>query len=189
MATLSLEEIALLLQPYAGDLPEPLLSQLSTYLDLLVKWNARTNLSSIRNPKEIVQRHFGEALFTSARLPDTGTLLDFGSGAGFPGLPIALAKPTLRVTLAESQNKKAAFLREVVRVLAVSVEVWSQRAELLPGARRFDLVTMRAVDKPSAALESARLLLVPGGKLYHLTSGSAEGIAVPLSRDTILKIY
>ncbi len=86
--------------------PRTLIPKLSLYLDLLLKWNARTNLTAIRDPEEIVRRHFGESLFTAAHLPAAQTLLDFGSGAGFPGLPIALFLPQLRVTLAESQNKK-----------------------------------------------------------------------------------
>src|SRR6202453_4863412 len=89
--------IAHLLQPYLSgsgaypdtDLDPSLLSQFSTYLDLLLKWNARTNLTAIRDPEEIVRRHFGESLFAARHIPaEAKTLLDFGSGAGFPGLPI-----------------------------------------------------------------------------------------------------
>src|SRR6266851_4493562 len=118
MPTLSESAIADLITPYLPDPPATLLSRLSTYLDLLLKWNARTNLTAIRDPEEIVRRHFGESLFAAQHLdPATPTLLDFGSGAGFPGLPIALFHPGIQVTLAESQNKKAAFLREAVRSL------------------------------------------------------------------------
>src|SRR5947209_9573098 len=115
MPTLSEAEIADLLVPYLPDPPATLLPQLSSYLDLLLKWNARTNLTAIRDPEEIVRRHFGESLFAAQHLGHPDTLLDFGSGAGFPGLPIALLRPDIHVTLAESQNKKATFLREVVR--------------------------------------------------------------------------
>src|SRR6185437_7191560 len=131
--------------------------QLSLYLDLLLKWNARTNLTAIRDPKEIVRRHFCESLFAARHLAsDTPALLDLGSGAGFPGLPIALLYPQIHVTLAESQNKKATFLREVVRTLELPhVEVWSGRAEALPPARLFHTVTLRAVDNMAAALIAA----------------------------------
>jgi 16S rRNA (guanine527-N7)-methyltransferase len=110
-----------ILAPYLGTYPPPadLYPQLSAYLDLLLKWNARTNLTAIRDPEEIVRRHFGESLFAgvhlAAKLSSEATLLDLGSGAGFPGLPIQLLLPGLQVTLAESQNKKATFLREAVR--------------------------------------------------------------------------
>jgi 16S rRNA (guanine527-N7)-methyltransferase len=155
MPTLSESEIALLLTPYLTP-PHVILPQLSLYLDLLLKWNARTNLTAIRDPEEIVRRHFGESLFAAQHLnPTTTTLLDLGSGAGFPGLPIALLHPEIAVTLAESQNKKATFLREAVRTLGVSVEVWSARAENMPETRQFHTVTLRAVDNMASAIAAA----------------------------------
>jgi 16S rRNA (guanine527-N7)-methyltransferase len=156
--------IAKLLQPYLSgpgaypdtDLDPNLLAQFSTYLDLLLKWNARTNLTAIRDPEEIVRRHFGESLFAARHLsPATATLLDFGSGAGFPGIPIALLHPEIAVTLAESQNKKATFLRESIRTLGLPVEVWSARAETMPESRQFHTVTLRAVDNMHAAIAAA----------------------------------
>src|ERR1700716_2998312 len=126
MPALSESAIADLITPYLPDPPATLIPQLVTYLDLLLKWNARTNLTAIRDPEEIVRRHFGESLFAAQNLklgnpapsaPSVITLFDLGSGAGFPGLPIALFRPEIQVTLAESQNKKAVFLREAVRTL------------------------------------------------------------------------
>ena len=160
MPTLSESQIATLLTPYLGPTPPPknLMPRLSTYLDLLLKWNARTNLTAIRDPEEIVGRHFGESLFAGQHLgtPLPETLLDLGSGAGFPGLPIALLHPEIPVTLAESQNKKATFLREVVRTLNLpNVEVWAARVESLPSDRQFHTVTLRAVDNMAAALTAA----------------------------------
>src|SRR5215469_6726048 len=155
MPTLSEPRIAELLNHYV-DIPPAILPELSLYLDLLLKWNARTNLTAIRHPEEIVRRHFGESLFTARHLGDPDTLLDLGSGAGFPGLPIALLRPEIRVALAESQSKKATFLREAVRTLGVpNVEVWAARAESLPVDRRFHTVTLRAVDDMAAAIASA----------------------------------
>ncbi|WP_035347323.1 16S rRNA (guanine(527)-N(7))-methyltransferase RsmG [Edaphobacter aggregans] len=157
MPTLSESTIAELLTPYLT-VQEGLPSKFSTYLDLLLRWNARTNLTAIRSPEEIVRRHFGESLFTGTHLGDPlpEALLDLGSGAGFPGLPIALLHPRIAVTLAESQNKKATFLREVVRSLDLrNVEVWAGRAEDLPDGRRFHTLTLRAVDNMAAALAAA----------------------------------
>ena len=172
MATLAPGTIAALLQPYYPAASDSLILKLSTYLDLLVRWNQKTNLTAIREPQEMVRRHFGESLFASLHVPPTAkTLVDLGSGAGFPGLPIQLALPILRVTLAESQNKKAAFLREAVRVLGLQTEIVAARVETLPASRRFDVVAMRAVDDPALALELAACRLVPGGTLLHLTSG------------------
>jgi len=163
--TLTPTQIAALLTPYLPAASPDLCTQLSTYLDLLLRWNARTNLTAIRSPEEIVRRHFGESLFAAQSLftaqplgPSLGassTLLDFGSGAGFPGLPIQLLRPDLAVTLAESQNKKAAFLREAVRTLNLATEVWPSRVESMPAQRQFDVVTLRAVDRMEEALAAA----------------------------------
>ena len=111
----------------------------------------------------------------NARTPNRrATLLDLGSGAGFPGIPIQLVCPGLQVLLAESQNKKAAFLREAVRTLELRTQVWAARAETLPPNRVFDVVTLRAVDKPSEALVEAKRRLRRGGSLLHLTRQSAD---------------
>jgi 16S rRNA (guanine527-N7)-methyltransferase len=182
MPILPTARIAELLTPYLASPSDELLAQLSAYLDLLLKWNARTNLTAIRNPEEIVRRHFGESLFAAAHLPaGVQTLLDFGSGAGFPGLPIQLLHPGLHVTLAESQHKKAAFLREAVRTLALSTEVLGARVETLPGTRRFDAVTLRAVDNMPAALAAAQPRVSPSGWLVLLTTTSEAAVPPNLS--------
>src|SRR3954453_5651404 len=93
-----------------------LAQQFQTYLELLLRWNARLNLTAIRDQEGILSRHFVESIAcTQAIPPGVATLLDFGSGAGFPGIPIALCRPEIAVTLAESQGKKTAFLQEVLR--------------------------------------------------------------------------
>ena len=151
-------EIERILRPYilnGSSIPGGIYGQLSQYLELLLKWNSRTNLTAIRDPEEIVRRHFGESLFAAQHLGDCQTLLDFGSGAGFPGLPIQLMRPDIRVTLAESQNKKATFLREVIRTLGLKTEVWAARVETMPSSQRFDIVTLRAVDNMEAAIAAA----------------------------------
>jgi 16S rRNA (guanine527-N7)-methyltransferase len=185
MPTLSESAIASLLTPYL-EAPASILPRLSTYLDLLLKWNARTNLTAIRDPEEIVRRHFGEGLFAATHLnPDTTTLLDFGSGAGFPGLPIALLRPEIQVTLAESQNKKATFLREAVRTLNLPTEVWSNRVEAMPATRQFHTVTLRAVDNMSAALaaaapRAAQQLILLAGSVPTLPPDFSRGPLIPM---------
>lgn len=200
MATLPESVIASLLAPYLAPPPE-LLPRLSAYLDLLLKWNARTNLTAIRDPEEIVRRHFGESLFAARHLgAEVDTLLDLGSGAGFPGLPIALLRPEIRVTLAESQHKKASFLREAVRTLGVSVEVWAGRVEDMAPERRSHTVTLRAVDNMAAAVAAAEpravrqmVLLTSAGNAPALAEfpeqsrvaipGSQSGVLLMASRD------
>jgi 16S rRNA (guanine527-N7)-methyltransferase len=185
VATLSESRIAELVGPYleAAAVPAGMYGQLSVYLDLLVKWNARTNLTAIREPEEMVRRHFGESLFAGVqvggRVAQDASLLDFGSGAGFPGLPIQLLLPELRVTLAESQGKKASFLREAARTLGLATEVWAGRVEAMPEVagmpRRFDVVTLRAVDNMEQAMAEARRRLMPGGWLVALTTDATNG--------------
>ena len=158
-----------------------LLPKLTRYLQLLLVWNERTNLTAVRDPREVVTRHFGESLLAGFGLlevaGETGALLDVGSGAGFPGLPMALLLPGWWVTLAESQGKKASFLQEAVRTLEVDVRVWPRRVESMSEDAQFDAVTLRAVDRPEVARELARKRLRSGGWLCELTS-RATGSAI-----------
>jgi 16S rRNA (guanine527-N7)-methyltransferase len=198
--TLTEPQIATLLEPYlaGASAPPNLYAQLSVYLDLLLRWNARTNLTAIRDPEDIVRRHFGESLFAGVHLapllPSAATLLDFGSGAGFPGLPIQLLLPGLTVTLAESQGKKASFLREAIRTLGLSTEVWPARTETMPHSRRFDVVALRAVDNMEAALAAAEVRTLPNGILAALGGSElklpgAEKIPIPDARESFLYIH
>ncbi len=142
---------------------------LSAYVSLILRWNTRVNLTAIRDEDGVIERHVIESIKVSFELPKgIGTLLDFGSGAGVPGIPIAICRPEVNVTLAESQNKKAAFLMEAVRVLGLNAKVHSGRAEEL--RLRFDCVTLRAVDKMAEAVNSAAGLVAPGGWLALMTT-------------------
>jgi 16S rRNA (guanine527-N7)-methyltransferase len=139
------------------------------YLSLILRWNARINLTAIRDEEGILSRHFVESILCARALPaGIATLLDFGSGAGFPGIPIALCRPEIAVTLAESQGKKAAFLCEAVRVLALPAKVHSGRAETLTAS--FDCVTLRAVDRMPQAVKAASRLVAPHGWLALMTT-------------------
>ena len=165
--------IAGLLAPFTGGatLTPSLLEALQRYLDLLLRWNARVNLTAVRDPQTIVTRHFGESLFAARILLRRGgetsapsTLADVGSGAGFPGIPIKLFAPGLELTLIESHNKKAAFLREVVRSLGIGgAYVFAGRAE--QWAKTADLVTLRAVEQFARALPVAAKLVAVDGTL------------------------
>jgi 16S rRNA (guanine527-N7)-methyltransferase len=140
------------------------------YLALLMRWNARTNLTSIRDVEGVLARHFLESIACAQALPEgIVTLLDYGSGAGFPGIPIALCRPEIMVTLAESQGKKAAFLQEAVRVLGLSTTVHGGRAETLTS--KFDCVALRAVDRMQEAIESAAKLVRTHGWLVLIATG------------------
>jgi 16S rRNA (guanine527-N7)-methyltransferase len=200
-------QIAGLLQAFVQtSLETSQIENISSYLDLLLLWNARINLTGIREPDEIIPRHFGESLFAARRLfpePLTNSehLIDIGSGAGFPGLPIKIWARDLKVTLIESNQKKATFLREVVRKLGLAdVEVFSDRAEA--HARQADVVTLRAVERFEQALPVALRLVQPGGRLALLIGeGQVErgrrlgpsltwndAMEVPLSSNRVLLI-
>jgi 16S rRNA (guanine527-N7)-methyltransferase len=189
------------------------LQAISTYIDILLHWNARMNLTAIRHEEEIVIRHFGESLFAarhlfpqvypvsgacperSRRVPpvlkdfdvdvdvDVGVagarspkaalrLADLGSGAGFPGIPIKLWAPHVAVTLIESNHKKATFLRQVVRSLALkNIDIQNVRADAIPRSS-FDFVIIRAVERLNETLPTAAGLLTPGGRLALLISST-----------------
>ena len=140
-----------------------------SYISLILRWNARINLTAVRDEEGILARHIVESIACAGALPDgISTLLDFGSGAGFPGIPIAICRPEIAVALAEAQGKKAAFLQEAARILGLPVTVHSARAETLQS--RFDCVTLRAVDKMPIAVETAGRLIRLGGWLALMTT-------------------
>src|SRR5262249_51061612 len=174
---MDLARINTLLEPFLESALHPTQSHvISIYIDLLLRWNARTNLTAIRDPEEIAARHFGESLFLARHLfPDVAQsaahaapkhagdgagsglarmVLDIGSGAGFPGLPIKIWDSAIHLTLVESNHKKATFLREVVRALALTnVNVIVARAESLIGTHPpSHVVTLRAVEHFEAIL-------------------------------------
>jgi 16S rRNA (guanine527-N7)-methyltransferase len=168
--------IARLLEPFI-EFDETRLLSISMYIDLLLKWNARINLTAIREPGEIVQRHFGESLFAAKylleqKLPQTA--IDLGSGAGFPGVPFAMLAPDVQVTLIESQQKKATFLKELIHALELkNTKVFSDRAEAYPGTA--DLVMLRAVERFEQALQMAvRLTNTDGRVALMIGSGQVE---------------
>jgi 16S rRNA (guanine(527)-N(7))-methyltransferase RsmG len=246
--------IAELLDPFLGPADQRpntqnLLQRISTYIDLLRRWNARVNLTAIRDEEQIVTRHFGESLFAARRLfpvnkngpgmphfwpilPEVGistkasepateeefgapekesladnreraalqgrvdalkgkgalaptasedrrpntdarvTVVDIGSGAGFPGIPIKLWAPGIYLTLIESNHKKATFLREIARALTLTdINIQTARAESLGGSL-FDVVTLRAVERFESVLPVAAALVAPAGRLALLIGQS-----------------
>lgn len=141
------------LQGTGLQLPEPAFDLFDTYAESLTAYNEKVNLTAITAPDEIVVKHFVDSLslLRFVSLPAGAKLCDVGTGAGFPGMCIAIARPDLRVTLFDSVNKKLEFLRFLSRELSVPVEIVTIRAEEAGrrGAYRetFDLVTARAVSQ------------------------------------------
>lgn len=119
------------------------ISSLYRHYELLTRWNRALNLTSIRRLEEAVVRHYCESLFVAVNLPpEPVSVLDVGSGGGFPGIPMAVIRPDCRFTLAESHQRKAVFLTEATRGWAF-VRVEACRAEVVQGS--FDWTVSRAV--------------------------------------------
>lgn len=160
-----------------AEIATPAADRLAAYGNLLLQWNTRVSMTAIRDEAELIERHLMEGVFAAAHHPEAATALDFGSGNGVPGIPIALCRASIHVTLAESQRKKAAFLQEAVRRLHLSASVHAGRAETLPPAS-FDAVWMRAVDKSASMLPVAASLVSAGGTLCLF--GTSEPPNVPI---------
>jgi len=199
-----------------------LLQNISTYIDLLLRWNARINLTAVRDPEEMVTRHFGESLFAARHLfpdprvpfpgeappPVTASgpqgrsardLIDLGSGAGFPGLPIKMWAPGIGATLIESNQKRATFLREAIRALRLTdINVFSGRGEDF--TEQALIVILRAVERFDAALPAAANLVAPAGRIALLVGGAQverarellpafawqHPVSIPLSSNRVL---
>lgn len=133
------------------DLTDPQLEQYDRYAGLLVEWNEKINLTAITEPDEIVVKHFLDSLLLlkAVSIPEGGRVIDVGTGAGFPSLPCAIARPDLRLTLLDSLNKRIIFLEELTRALgreAVCIHARAEEGGRDPGLReKFDLATARAV--------------------------------------------
>jgi 16S rRNA (guanine527-N7)-methyltransferase len=136
------------LAPFGISPTEEQTTRILSYIRVLVAWNRSINLTAITDPIEIVERHFGESTYASNLLPvENCRLADVGSGAGFPGLAMKIAVPSIQLVLIESNKKKCAFLEEAVRFLGLSgVEILPSRFEnLRPEGIKLNVVTCRAV--------------------------------------------
>jgi 16S rRNA (guanine527-N7)-methyltransferase len=156
------------LSPYGGSPDAGLCDAIRTYIDLLLRWNRHISLTTVTDPDEILRFHIGESIAAISAVPiEKGRLADVGSGAGFPGVPLALFLPQLDVTLIESNAKKATFLSEVQRQLNLHrVRVFRGRAEeLLSQGAEFDYVTARAVGKYDELLLWSSNVLNPSGRV------------------------
>jgi 16S rRNA (guanine527-N7)-methyltransferase len=166
--SISVAQVADTLKPYGVTLDPALADKIGAYIELLLKWNRTISLTTVTDPVEIVKFHFGESLFAASQLHfSQSRLADVGSGAGFPGVPLALTVPSLDVTLIESNSKKCAFLAEVVRELKLpNVHIVRDRMEnVKPGQQLFDFGTARALGHHEDLLAWAKTKLSAGGSI------------------------
>ena len=132
---------------------EPQAEKLCRYYEMLMDWNSRMNLTAITGEEEVLKKHFADSLLPLELIPEGANLIDVGTGAGVPGLPIAIARPDVRVTLLDSLNKRIGFLREVCKELDINADCIHARAEdggRNPALReKFDIAVSRAVARVS----------------------------------------
>ncbi len=143
-----------------------------TWLERLQEWNARIDLTAARSDEELVDLMLADALVLAARIPAGARLVDVGTGAGAPGLALALLRSDLRVTLVEPVGKRVSFLRTVLGAIGrADVVVERGRGEALARDRSWDVAVSRATLAPAPWLELGTKLVVPGGNVWVLLAG------------------
>lgn len=151
------------------------LARLRAWLDAIASWNARVDLTAARSKEELVDLMVADALLISAHSPENARVVDVGTGAGAPGLALALLRPDLDLTLVEPLQKRVAFLRTVIGTLAASnVQVIRDRGQSLADrGERFDIALARATLPPPAWLALGVRLIVPAGAVWVLLAREA----------------
>lgn len=155
----------------AMDIPlgAPAQDRLVAYLQLIGKWNKVHNLTAVREPGQMVVLHLLDSLSVLPHLAGAKTILDVGTGAGLPGIPLAIARPDLAVTLLDSSHKKATFLRQAKAELALAnVEVACERVENWRPPAPFDIVVSRAFAELADFVVQAGHLVAPGGAMLAM---------------------
>ena len=144
--------------------------QLSIHAAELVKWNLKINLTAITDPFEVAVKHFLDSIAPAGIIPAGASMLDMGSGGGFPGIPLKVVIPTLSVTLVDSSRKKITFLKHIIRTVGLAdTEALQGRVEELIGSKKmFDVIICRAFSSLERFVESALPILAPNGMIIAL---------------------
>ena len=159
------------------EIDEPSCGRFLDFLRLLERWAGKFNLISASSRGEVVDRHLLDSLAALELVEDAARIADLGSGAGFPGLPIAIARPAARVFLVESRSHRANFLRQAIRTTAATnAEVVESRGRELADARAVDLVIARGVRFADVAAFAAEAL-APAGRLLAMAKSPAKEAA------------
>ena len=149
------------------------------YMNLLIEWNEKINLTAIIEPNEIILKHFIDSITILKDIKDGSTVVDVGTGAGFPGIPLSIMNPTLKITLVDSLNKRLIFLQEVINELDLkNVELVHARAEEFGRNKKyrekFDIATSRAVANLATLSEYLLPLVKINGKAISMKAGNAS---------------
>jgi len=185
---------------FGHPLSEEAVEAFAVYLRELLKWNEKMNLTAIRTEREIVLKHFVDSLSLLPHLSEAETLLDMGSGAGFPGIPLKIVKPRLRIVLLDSVRKKVDFQRHILRTLSLSdieaVHGRAQEQSIIEGlGKRFDVVVSRAFADLQVFLKLSLPFLRPCGKAIamkgkvtdEVIQGFREDIKAPYVLEGIFR--
>ena len=153
--------------------------QFFDYMNLLIEWNEKMNLTAITDPEEIILKHFIDSITILKDIEDGSKVVDVGTGAGFPGIPLSIMNPTLKITLVDSLNKRLIFLQEVVNKLGLkNIEIVHARAEEFGQNKKyretFDIATSRAVANLSTLSEYLIPLVKVGGKVISMKAAEAQ---------------
>jgi 16S rRNA (guanine527-N7)-methyltransferase len=162
------QQVAQALSPFGVSLASDQIAIVREYILLLLKWNQSISLTTVTEPDEILSRHFGESMFAAQTRPvENCRLADVGTGPGFPGIPLKILVPSLKLILIESNKKKYAFLCEVVRALGLKdVEVLPERFEQIrPEKFAVELISARALGEFKELIRWSAKALTPGGNL------------------------
>lgn len=177
------EDFAKTMQEYAKEikivLHEKQINQLYTYMELLLEWNQKVNLTAITEPKEIILKHFIDSMTITKYIERNTKLIDIGTGAGFPGIPIKILREDIEVTLLDSLNKRIHFLKEVIEQLKLKkIEAIHSRAEDFGKNKKyretFDYATSRAVANLSTLAEYLLPLVTLDGYCISMKGPNIE---------------
>jgi len=163
------EQIAAGVSAMGLELPQGAIEKLAGHIELVEKWNRVHNLTAVRSPDQMVPLHVLDSLSILSHLGDASSIVDVGTGAGLPGIPLAIARPAMRVTLLDSSHKKCAFLQQAKTELGLAnVDIVCDRVEGWNPPAKFDVAVSRAFSDLADFVEQARHLVAAGGRLIAM---------------------